>query len=528
MNHAPLRYTSTPSELSAEQEARRIAALRRYDILDTPPEGAFDRITAIAARTFSVPISIVSLVDEDRIWFKSHRGVDATQIDRAPGLCASAILQDEAWVLTNAATDARSLSNPLVASEFGLRFYAGVPLRTHDGHNLGTLCVIDRKPREISERDLANLQDLAGVVMDQMEVRLSARQTVADLLRMSAQHEVQTTLLIETERRLEAVLNNATVSVFLMDERQQCAYMNPAAERLTGYSLPETRGRPLHDVIHHTRPDGSHFPIDECAIDRAFPEDLHVTGEEVFVHKDGSFYPVAFTASPVRDAEARTIGTIIEVRDIREEKAREQQQLLLINELNHRVKNTLAIIQSVARQSLREPTTLPEARAKFEGRLAALASAHDVLTAKNWEAAPLWQIVTDALIAHLGDRERFTVDGPDLLMPPKSAVAIAMAVHELATNATKYGSLSVPHGRVAVTWSCMAESLNFIWREEGGPYVEPPSTRGFGSKMLEQALALELGGQVTLAYERRGLVCCVKAPIPSQSCERADQGLGDL
>jgi len=130
-------------------------------------------------------------------------------------------------------------------------------------------------------------------------------------------------VLRETERRLNAVLNNATVAVFLMDERQQCVYMNAAAEGLTGYTLAETQGRPLHDVIHHTRPDGRPYPLSECPIDQAFPEDNQEQGEDVFVHKDGSFYPVAFTASPVRDDAGAPIGTIVEVRGTAEEKAAE-------------------------------------------------------------------------------------------------------------------------------------------------------------------------------------------------------------
>ncbi|HEY0011608.1 MAG TPA: PAS domain S-box protein [Allosphingosinicella sp.] len=126
------------------------------------------------------------------------------------------------------------------------------------------------------------------------------------------------------ERRLDAVLNNASVSIFLMDDKQQCSYMNAAAERLTGYRFEETQGRRLHDVIHHTRPDGSHFPFEECEIDRAFPTNNNVQGEETFVHKEGHFYPVAFTASPVRDEESKTVGTIIEVRDISAEKGAER------------------------------------------------------------------------------------------------------------------------------------------------------------------------------------------------------------
>jgi PAS domain S-box-containing protein len=119
----------------------------------------------------------------------------------------------------------------------------------------------------------------------------------------------------------KAVCNNATVAIFLMDERQRCVYLNPAAEQLTGFSLTEVRDRPLHDLIHHTRPDGSHYPLHECPIDRAFPQNLREQGEEVFVHKDGSFYPVAYTASPIHE-EGIVVGTIIEVRSIQREKER--------------------------------------------------------------------------------------------------------------------------------------------------------------------------------------------------------------
>jgi sigma-B regulation protein RsbU (phosphoserine phosphatase) len=160
-------------------EPQRLEAVRRYDVLDTPPDGAFERVTAMAARLFDVPISIVSIVDSDRIWFKSHHGLDVEEIGREPGLCASAILQEDPWLVTDAAVDPRTLANPLVAGEFGLRFYAGVPLTTHDGYNLGTLCVIDREPRPVSEAEVATLRDLASVVMDELELRLSARQTVA-------------------------------------------------------------------------------------------------------------------------------------------------------------------------------------------------------------------------------------------------------------------------------------------------------------------------------------------------------------
>lgn len=169
--------------VAASDESARIAALRRYDILDTPPDGSFDHIAAIAAKLFDVPIAIVSLVDQDRIWFKARHGIDVEQIERDPGLCASAILQADPYVLTDASCDPRSLANPLVAGEFGLRFYVAAPLRTSDGHNLGTLCVIDQSPRSVTDAQIAQLEALAAIVVDQMELRLAARSAVANLER---------------------------------------------------------------------------------------------------------------------------------------------------------------------------------------------------------------------------------------------------------------------------------------------------------------------------------------------------------
>lgn len=193
-------FVSIEQQLSPDREAGRLAAVRRYEILDTPPDGAFDRITSLAAKHFEVPISIVSIVDTDRIWFKSHHGLEVEEIGRDPGLCASAILGDETWVVENAATDPRTMANPLVAGEMGLGFYAGAPLVTRDGHSLGTLCVIDQQPREFPQQDVEMLAELAGVVMDELELRLSARATVGQELVLREQAEqmaraLQSTLL---------------------------------------------------------------------------------------------------------------------------------------------------------------------------------------------------------------------------------------------------------------------------------------------------------------------------------------------
>ena len=159
----------------SEVEQERIKSLKKYDILDTPPDGSFDRITKLAAKLLDVPIAIVTLVDTDRIWFKSRYGLDVQQIGRDPGLCASAILSDELYEVDDTLTDPRTLANPLVASGFGLRFYAAVPLKVRDGYNLGTLCVLDKKPRHLTQLQKETLEYLADILIDQLELRLSAR-----------------------------------------------------------------------------------------------------------------------------------------------------------------------------------------------------------------------------------------------------------------------------------------------------------------------------------------------------------------
>jgi sigma-B regulation protein RsbU (phosphoserine phosphatase) len=162
------------------EEPERLEAVRRYAILDTPPDGAFGRVAALAARIFDVPIATVTIVDEDRIWFKAQQGLPqgVSEIDRDPGLCASAILQDETYVVTDALRDPRTAANPLVHGEPGVQFYAAAPITTSDGYRLGTVNILDTRSRQAAPEEPATLEDLAAVVIDELELRLSAMRTV--------------------------------------------------------------------------------------------------------------------------------------------------------------------------------------------------------------------------------------------------------------------------------------------------------------------------------------------------------------
>ena len=232
-------------------EPERLAALQRYQILDTPPDGAFNHLTAVAAALFRVPIAIVSLVDHDRIWFKSHHGLDVCETGREPGLCASAIFSPDVYHIRDAVTDARALANPLVSEEFGLRFYAAAPLRTHDGFNLGTLCIMDRKARELSVSEAEMLTKLAALVMDQMELRLAARK-VAELeqVERSMREKLREAneRLAKSEEHLRDLFDEAPIAYVHERLDTRLIQANRAAMRILGIKpeeVAETLGKSL-------------------------------------------------------------------------------------------------------------------------------------------------------------------------------------------------------------------------------------------------------------------------------------------
>jgi two-component sensor histidine kinase len=211
-------------------------------------------------------------------------------------------------------------------------------------------------------------------------------------------------------------------------------------------------------------------------------------------------------AAIARDVAERSWAAVDQARA-------EQHQLLLINELNHRVKNTLASVQGIAFQTLRGEVSLAEARARFEARLMALSGAHNLLTEENWGGASLERVVGDSIEHLTGETRRFDVEGEPLRLAPRAALALAMALHELGTNAVKYGALSAEGGRVSIRWTEAGDRLRLAWIETGGPPVEAPRRRGFGSRLIERGLAADLGGSAALRFDPEGLRCDIEASL---------------
>ncbi len=306
------------------------------------------------------------------------------------------------------------------------------------------------------------------------------------------------------QARLEAVLESVNDGFYALDADWRYVVFNRAAEAYFGVSRDVVMSRVIWEIF----PQGLGTPFEgycRAAMDQGVSTTFETTSR----------------LRPDRVVELRIVpmrggGVAITLTDITERKTADARQRLLVNELNHRVKNTLATVQAIAAQSLRDPDVAPEARERFLARLMALASANDVLVARTWSGATLHSVAAQMARPH-GDGERFAIEGPDVHLAPQTATAMALGLHELATNAAKYGALSTPDGRVSLSWTVDGKDefrrLRLTWRERGGPAVGKPGPSGFGSRLIKRGLASELRAEVKLAFEPAGVVFTLAAPL---------------
>jgi len=334
--------------------------------------------------------------------------------------------------------------------------------------------------------------------------------------------------LRESEARLSSLADNVPACMVyqLSDaaefQNRQLLYLSKTCERLTGVPADEVRANPalLYNLV--------------------LPEYREqMFAKELEAYRNRSAFDMEFEMWHAKSGEIRWHRLIVTPRqlssgsyvwdglqiDITDHKRSEEHLRLMVNELNHRVKNTLATVQSLAAQSFHRLGTrahdeFTDAYAAFEARLFALARGHDVLTRVNWENADFSDIVDQALAPYrsiAGDCGRIRIEGPDLRVAPPMALSFSMALHELCTNALKYGALGAKGGQVHITWSICADStgprLILRWEEHGGPPVSPPSRQGFGSRLIQKGLARELNGTAHLAYEPTGVICTIDVPL---------------
>ena len=324
--------------------------------------------------------------------------------------------------------------------------------------------------------------------------------------------------LRDGERRLRDLLEAVPAAIYTTDAKGRITFFNKAAVEMAG-RVPQP-GEEWCVTWRLYNPDGTPLPHDQCPMAVALRENRAIRGAEAIAERpDGTLVPFIPYPTPLRDNQGRLIGAINMLVDITERKKVENRQKTLADELNHRVKNTLAVVQSLAAQTARYSETLDGFNATFQGRLLALARAHDLLSNRHWQDAQLDLLARDVVMATAaGATERVRLAGPSASVEPRVALNLAMVLNELATNATKYGALSRPDGQVSLSWAVgpapSGNVLSFDWLERGGPPVQPPKRLGFGSRLIEQCIERDLEGKVDLAYEAGGVHCRMSMPLP--------------
>lgn len=270
----------------------------------------------------------------------------------------------------------------------------------------------------------------------------------------------------------------------------------------------------VHEIAHHTRPDGSPYPIDECKIYCAFQnlERSHVD-DEVFWRADGSSFPVEYWSHPIFEGR-QVVGAVVSFIDISKRVEVEKTKELMFGELDHRVKNLLATIKAIATQTMRRETDPQKFMGIFTSRVDALAKAHSLLTQTAWQGASLIKVLKSQLAVGTQARDgAIRMQGPDVMLSAHMTMNLGMMLHELGTNAAKYGALSKPSGYVSLDWDVIEQDgdhrLQMTWKEHGGPPVLEPERKGFGTVLIERSLQRTHGSRVEQIFERDGLRCVV-------------------
>ncbi|PZR33392.1 MAG: histidine kinase [Caulobacter segnis] len=379
-----------------------------------------------------------------------------------------------------------------------VRSYLALPVANPQGEVLGGLFFGHPEPGRFSARDEALLVGLAsqvGVTIESIRINAAAMDELAQRRR--------------AEERLKFALDSGRMGSWDLDVATRAYEASDLCK--TNYGRRPDQDFTFADLIATIHPEDR--PRIMTAIEAAIRDgaDYDVEYRVVLPHGETRWLHARGRAAQVAgDGGVRRLAGVS--LDITDRKRGEERQKLLVNELNHRVKNSLATVQSIAAQTLRSST--PEFfREAFEARLVALSHTHDLLTRESWEGASLREVFDGELRAMAGE-DRVVFDyTADLRLNPKAAVALGMGIHELATNASKYGAWSVPGGRVAVAWRQYSNQLRLTWTEQGGPRVREPARRGFGARLLERGLAAELSGAVELTYDESGLVCHMALPL---------------
>ena len=489
----------------------RLAALAETGLLASGPDERLDRLSRLAARASGAPRAAISLVDALGQVFVGSHGMPPDAPSRT-GIAES--------VCRHVVEGGRPIVLPDLADEPGLalpagpvRAYLGVPLATARGHVLGAFCLMDVRPRAWTVEDRATLGEFADAAMAEIALRAEreARERAEAGLR-----EKQALIDVAMEA-------SGRVGTWAWDGDRVA--LDRHAARLFGVGGPGALT--LHAFVDRIHPDDRARVVASAAgtaEGEGFVEEVRLAAgvDATGTARAGAWVEARGKRVAGPDGGARLVGVVTDVTQAHDAA---QRQADLSAELGHRMKNLMATVQAIVFQTMRESEDMAGAAVAVTERLAALGRSHDLLLAKGWGEAGIGETV-DQVTGYFG-RNRFDVSGPEVDLPPRAALALSMALHELATNAVKYGALSVPPGRVGIAWRLDGCGLVIRWLETGGPAVAPPVRRGLGTRLLDRVLSAEMHGRTHVAYDPAGLECLIEGDLDAMRREhRAAAGRG--
>jgi PAS domain S-box-containing protein len=480
-----VRRPSRPPDYAAENRA--LIALAR--VMATSPDAILQKLADTAltlCRAHSAGLSLLEEGDQkNNFHWRAIAGQWAHHINggtpRNFGPCGTVIDQDVAMVCSHPELDFPYWAPIKPVLEEGLL----IPFHIK-GEAFGTIWVVAHDTsRRFDAEDLRVMTNLGTF----------------------AAAAYQTLLSLNATQRIAAIVESSDDAIISKDLNSVISTWNRGAERLFGYSAQEVIGKPVTILIPPDRQDEE--PV---ILERIRRDERTEHFETVRLRRDGSPVDISLTVSPIKSAEGKIVGASKIARDITEKKRSEAQIAILAREAEHRAKNVLATVQATIH--LTQSDTPEGLKQAIEGRIQALANVHRLFVESRWQGAELHSLAKEELAAFSQGREkRVQIDGPSVLLEPNAAQAIAVTLHELATNAAKYGALSVTDGHIRVEWSHeQNRRLVLRWTEKGGPPVEPPTRRGFGARVMEKMVRGQLRGELHFDWYPDGLACEIVLP----------------
>ncbi|MEH3122855.1 MAG: PAS domain-containing protein [Sphingomonas phyllosphaerae] len=495
----------------ALDEAKRSQVLAAYDVESLRGAAALKQITDFAAHLCGVPVGIVSILDTDHQTFLARTGYpDGPEPPREYSFCGHAMWGDGLMVVPDATADPRFAANPLVTGEMNLRFYAGAPLISDDGFPMGSLCVLDTVPHP----EGLNALQREGLTVLAANVLARLRDSREGAARRASVHRARTEAA-DSETRFRILADTMPQMVWSTLPDGYHDYYNARWYAFTGVPEGTTDGEAWNGMFHADDQPRA-WAAWRHSLESGDPYEI----EYRLRHHDGTYRWVLGRALPIRDAGGAITRWFGTCTDIHEQRSALEQREIVSQELSHRIKNIFSVVAGLVHLTGRTHPELAGLLGELRQRITALGRAHDFVRPHSDQSRPtLRQDSLHGLLRELfspyqaQEGDRITIAGADVTVDDRAATPLALIFHELATNASKYGALSVAGGQVALTIAIEADDVVIHWCERGGPPLSgSPMQDGFGSQLIEMSAARQLGGAVTRAWPVEGLELTARVP----------------